>query len=163
MPLERREECRNIFSNERAYGLAASLEVYSEWWKRLRMEWSSGEFDWLSDRVLHGLFGAATRRSIVIGPDHSTFPLTMSLTSTGNIKAQLRTALGDKSPLYFSAFQLYLKALISRQEFEDQMRDCLDTPHLRAPSHHSSKRDSRAHFDMFSYSAVAQLTCDFSL
>lgn len=92
---------------------------------------------------------AATRRSIVIEVDHPTFPLTMSLTSTGNIKTQLRTALGDKSPLYFSAFQLYLKALISRQEFEDQMRDCLDTPHLRASSDHSSERDSRAHFHVF--------------
>ena len=106
---------------------------------------------------------AATRRSTVIAADHSTFPLTMSLTSTGNIKTQLRTALGDKSPLYFSAFQLYLKALISRQEFEDQMRDCLDTPHLRASPDHSPKRDSRAHLDMLPHSAIAQLACDISL
>ena len=56
----------------------------------------------------------------------------MSLTSTGNIKAQLTAVLGEKSPLYFGAFQQYLKASISRQEFEDQMQDCLDTPHLRA-------------------------------
>ena len=56
----------------------------------------------------------------------------MSLTSTGNIKTQLTATLGDKSPLYFSAFQQYLKASISRQEFDDRMRDCLDTPHLRA-------------------------------
>ena len=56
----------------------------------------------------------------------------MSLTSTSNIKSQLTTALGDKGALYFSIFQLYLKASISRQEFEDQVRECLDTPHLRA-------------------------------
>jgi len=56
----------------------------------------------------------------------------MSLTSTSNIKSQLTIALGDKGALYFSIFQLYLKALISRQEFEDQVRECLDTPHLRA-------------------------------
>ncbi|KAF9790688.1 transcriptional regulator of RNA polII, SAGA, subunit-domain-containing protein [Thelephora terrestris] len=54
----------------------------------------------------------------------------MSLASTGNIKTQLTIALGDKGAIYFSAFQQYLKAAISRQEFEDQMRDCLDTPHL---------------------------------
>ena len=78
-----------------------------------------------------------------------SFPLTMSLTSTGNIKTQLTIALGDKGALYFSAFQQYLKASISRQEFEDQMRDCLDTPHLCAFSFCASKRDPRAHLDTF--------------
>jgi hypothetical protein len=65
----------------------------------------------------------------------------MSLTSTGNIKTQLVAALGEKSTLYFGAFQRYLGASISRQEFEDQMRDCLDTGHLRAPSCNASERD----------------------
>lgn len=95
--------------------------------------------------------------------DHSIFPLTMSLTSTGNIKSQLTIALGDKGPIYFSSFQLYLKALISRQEFEDQMRDCLDTPHLRAFSLSLSERDSRAHPNTLPYSTIAQLTCNISL
>lgn len=92
--------------------------------------------------------------------DHSTFPSTMSLTSTSNIKSQLTTALGDKGALYFSIFQHYLKASISRQEFEDQVRECLDTPHLRASFHRSSKRDSCAHIGTLLYSATAQLTCD---
>lgn len=60
----------------------------------------------------------------------------MSLTSTSNIKSQLTTALGDKGALYFNIFQHYLKASISRQEFEDQVRECLDTPHLRASTIH---------------------------
>ena len=78
--------------------------------------------------------------------DHPSFPpsSTMSLTSTGNIKSQLTAALGDKGPPYFSTFQLYLKASISRQEFEDQVRECLDTPHLCA-SCCPSERDPRAH------------------
>jgi len=85
----------------------------------------------------------------------------MSLTSTGNIKTQLTAALGDKSPLYFNAFQQYLKALISRQEFEEQTKDCLDTPHLRASS--ASERESRAHPDTLLNSTIAQFTRDISL
>jgi len=72
-------------------------------------------------------------RAVIVSITPS-FPATMSLTSTGNIKSQLTAALGDKGPPYFSTFQLYLKASISRQEFEDQVRECLDTPHLRASS-----------------------------
>lgn len=86
----------------------------------------------------------------------------MSLTSTGNIKTQLTAALGDKSPLYFTAFQQYLKASISRQEFEDQTKDCLDTPHLRASSS-TSERDSHAHPDTLSNSTIAQFTRDISV
>ena len=87
----------------------------------------------------------------------------MSLTSTGNIKTQLTAALGDKGPIYFGAFQQYLKASISRQEFEDRMRDCLDTPHLRAFSHCPSERNSRTHLDTLAYSAITQFTRDISL
>jgi len=52
-----------------------------------------------------------------------------------HIKSQLTTALDDKGPPYSTILQLYLKALVSRYEFEDQIRECLDgTPHLRTSS-----------------------------
>ena len=80
----------------------------------------------------------------------------MSLTSTGNIKTQLVAALGEKSTLYFNAFQRYLGASISRQEFEDEMRDCLGTPHLRAfPLQRVRERGLRAHINKSLLSAIA--------
>lgn len=51
----------------------------------------------------------------------------MSLSSTGNIKNQLTVALGTKGPPYFKILQLYLSAQISRTEFDEQARDCLDS------------------------------------
>ena len=87
----------------------------------------------------------------------------MSLTSTSNIKTQLTAALGDKGPLYFGAFQLYLKASISRQEFEDQMRDCLDTPHLRASLLSCIRTRLACSLQRVLYSAIAQLTSDIPL
>jgi len=109
--------------------------------------------------------GAVPSTRAVIVSIIPSFPpsSTMSLTSTGNIKSQLTAALGDKGPPYFSTFQLYLKASISRQEFEDQVRECLDTPHLRASSCCSSKRDSRAHLDALLHSTTTQLARDISV
>ena len=101
-------------------------------------------------------------RAVIVSITPS-FPSTMSLTSTGNIKSQLTAALGDKGPPYFSTFQLYLKASISRQEFEDQVRECLDTPHLRASSRYLSERDSRAHPDALLYSTITQFARDISV
>jgi len=51
----------------------------------------------------------------------------MSLSSTGNIKNQLTATLGIKGPLYFKTLQHYLRGLISRLEFDEQVRECLDT------------------------------------
>lgn len=51
----------------------------------------------------------------------------MSLSSTGNIKHQLTVALGFKGPHYFTTLQLYLRGQISRTEFDEQVRECLDT------------------------------------
>lgn len=118
-----------------------------------------GVGEWLED-PRYACFGWGEARSWSIT---APSPTTMSLTSTSNIKSQLTTALGDKAPPYFSTFQLYLKASISRQEFEDQVRESLDTPHLRASSRYLSERDSRIHLNSPLYSAIAQLTCDISV
>ncbi|KZP16626.1 hypothetical protein FIBSPDRAFT_748463 [Athelia psychrophila] len=54
----------------------------------------------------------------------------MSLSSTSTIKTQLRTALGSKAPRYFHVFQQFVAGRISRTEFDDAIRQCLDAPSL---------------------------------
>ncbi|KAI9511607.1 transcriptional regulator of RNA polII, SAGA, subunit-domain-containing protein [Russula earlei] len=54
----------------------------------------------------------------------------MSLESTTTIKAKLAAGLGTKAPKYWSILQSFLAATISRTEFDEQIRDCVDTSPL---------------------------------
>ncbi|KAF9221355.1 hypothetical protein BS17DRAFT_711643 [Gyrodon lividus] len=54
----------------------------------------------------------------------------MSLSSTSTIKGQLNVALGPKAPAYFQALSQFVSAKISRQEFEESVRQALDAPNL---------------------------------
>ncbi|TFY78814.1 hypothetical protein EWM64_g5197 [Hericium alpestre] len=54
----------------------------------------------------------------------------MSLESTATIKSKLALGLGQKSPQYWSLLQSFLSATISRAEFDEQIRECLDTQQL---------------------------------
>ncbi|KAI0320878.1 transcriptional regulator of RNA polII, SAGA, subunit-domain-containing protein [Amylostereum chailletii] len=54
----------------------------------------------------------------------------MSLESTSTIKSKLALGLGSKAPRYWSLLKEFLHASISRAEFEDQVRECVDTPDL---------------------------------
>lgn len=51
----------------------------------------------------------------------------MSLLSTSVIKAQMNSALGDKSPKYWKTLRQYLCGRVSRTEFDEQVKECLDT------------------------------------
>ncbi|KZT27821.1 hypothetical protein NEOLEDRAFT_63760 [Neolentinus lepideus HHB14362 ss-1] len=51
----------------------------------------------------------------------------MSLSSTSTIKNQLTASLGQRNPLYWDTFQSYMKGEISRIEFDEQVRKCLDS------------------------------------
>ena len=63
---------------------------------------------------------------------HHSFPRhpAMSLSSTSTIKGQLNVALGPKAAGYFNALSQFVSARISRQEFEDSVRQALDAPNL---------------------------------
>ncbi|KAI0923794.1 hypothetical protein AcW1_006656 [Taiwanofungus camphoratus] len=54
----------------------------------------------------------------------------MSLPSTTTIKNQLSASLGPKAQAYWAALKEYLSARISRTEFDEQAKECLDTTHL---------------------------------
>jgi hypothetical protein len=54
----------------------------------------------------------------------------MSLESTTTIKAKLATGLGPKATRYYSTLQSFLAAKISRTEFDEQIREYLDTSQL---------------------------------
>jgi hypothetical protein len=54
----------------------------------------------------------------------------MSLESTTTIKAKLAVGLGPKAPRYWSLLQSFLSATISRTEFDEQIRECVDTSPL---------------------------------
>ncbi|KAI0272478.1 transcriptional regulator of RNA polII, SAGA, subunit-domain-containing protein [Gloeopeniophorella convolvens] len=54
----------------------------------------------------------------------------MSLESTTTIKAKLAAGLGAKAPKYWSLLQAFLAATISRTEFDEQIRECVDTSPL---------------------------------
>jgi hypothetical protein len=54
----------------------------------------------------------------------------MSLESTTTIKSKLAAALGPKAPRYWSLLQSFLAATISRTEFDEQIRECVDTSPL---------------------------------
>ncbi|KAH9072111.1 transcriptional regulator of RNA polII, SAGA, subunit-domain-containing protein [Lactarius deliciosus] len=54
----------------------------------------------------------------------------MSLESTTTIKAKLAAGLGPKAPRYWSLLQSFLAATISRTEFDEQIRECVDTSPL---------------------------------
>ncbi|KAI0060968.1 hypothetical protein BV25DRAFT_816944 [Artomyces pyxidatus] len=54
----------------------------------------------------------------------------MSLESTTTIKSKLATGLGAKANQYWSLLQQFLAATISRTEFDEQIRECLDTSQL---------------------------------
>ena len=54
----------------------------------------------------------------------------MSLESTTTIKAKLAAGLGPKAPRYWSLLQSFLSATISRTEFDEQIRECVDTSPL---------------------------------
>lgn len=55
---------------------------------------------------------------------------TMSLESTATIKAKLSAGLGSKAPRYWSTLQAFLSATISRTEFDEEIRQCVDTSQL---------------------------------
>lgn len=54
----------------------------------------------------------------------------MSLPSTTTSRHQLISALGPKAPSYWTALKEYLCARISRLEFDEQVKELLDTTHL---------------------------------
>ncbi|THH13453.1 hypothetical protein EW146_g6766 [Bondarzewia mesenterica] len=54
----------------------------------------------------------------------------MSLESTATIKGKLAAGLGHKAPRYWSIFQAFLSAKISRNEFDEEIRQCVDTSQL---------------------------------
>jgi hypothetical protein len=55
----------------------------------------------------------------------------MSLSSTSTIKQQITNALGpEKSPIYFSTLQSFVKGQVSRAEFESVICGLLDVPSL---------------------------------
>lgn len=61
----------------------------------------------------------------------------MSLSSTPTIKAQLETGLGPaKSSTYFETLGQFVSGQISRSEFDEQVRQTLDSPHLGRLSIH---------------------------
>jgi hypothetical protein len=60
------------------------------------------------------------------------FPLIMSLSSTTTIKAQLTSNLGAKSNAYFDTLLQFISGKISRTEFDESVRQALDSPHLSA-------------------------------
>ncbi len=57
----------------------------------------------------------------------------MSLESTTTVKSKLASALGPKAPRYWSLLQSFLSATISRTEFDEQIRECVDTSPLGTP------------------------------
>jgi hypothetical protein len=57
----------------------------------------------------------------------------MSLESTTTIKAKLALGLGPKAPRYWSLLNSFLSAAISRTEFDEQIRECVDTSPLGTP------------------------------
>jgi hypothetical protein len=62
----------------------------------------------------------------------------MSLSSTSTIKAQLATNLGLKSNSYFDTLLRFITGQISRTEFDETVRQALDTPHLGMPFVHET-------------------------
>jgi len=54
----------------------------------------------------------------------------MSLESTTTVKSKLELALGPKAPRYRSLLQSFLSAKISRTEFDEEIRGCVDTSPL---------------------------------
>ncbi|PFH51884.1 hypothetical protein AMATHDRAFT_74582 [Amanita thiersii Skay4041] len=54
----------------------------------------------------------------------------MSLSSTSTIKGQLTMNLGPKAPQYFSTLKAFVSGKISRQEFDDRVRQVLDSTSL---------------------------------
>jgi hypothetical protein len=57
----------------------------------------------------------------------------MSLSSTSGtsaLKAQLSEALGANEQRYWEIFHFFLHGQLSRVEFEDTVRECLDSPQL---------------------------------
>ncbi|KAH9995367.1 transcriptional regulator of RNA polII, SAGA, subunit-domain-containing protein [Russula compacta] len=54
----------------------------------------------------------------------------MSLESTTTIKSKLAAGLGPKAHRYWSLLQSFLAATISRTEFDEQIRECVDTSPL---------------------------------
>ena len=57
----------------------------------------------------------------------------MSLESTTTIKSKLAAGLGPKAHRYWSLLQSFLAATISRTEFDEQIRECVDTSPLGIP------------------------------
>jgi len=70
------------------------------------------------------------RSAYLVHHCHRDLTLAMSLSSTSAIKSQLRTALGLRAPGYFDVFQQFVAGKISRTEFDDSIRKCLDAPNL---------------------------------
>ncbi|KII87194.1 hypothetical protein PLICRDRAFT_112502 [Plicaturopsis crispa FD-325 SS-3] len=54
----------------------------------------------------------------------------MSLSSTSTIKSQLTASLGPKAPGYFDTLNQFITAKISRTEFDDLVRQAIDSPTL---------------------------------
>jgi hypothetical protein len=54
----------------------------------------------------------------------------MSLSSTSSLKAQLSAALGPNEARYWETFHSFLYGQLSRVEFEEIVRECLDSPQL---------------------------------
>ena len=68
----------------------------------------------------------------------------MSLSSTSTIKGQLNVALGPKATTYFNALSQFVSARISRQEFEDSVRQALDAPNLGTSIPRVARRIAKA-------------------
>lgn len=56
----------------------------------------------------------------------------MALESTSTIKGKLAIGLGDKASKYWAILQAFLSAQISRAEFDEQIRECVDSIQLGA-------------------------------
>lgn len=57
----------------------------------------------------------------------------MSLSSTPTIKAQLSSSLGPKAQAYFETLQNFVAGRVSKSEFNDSIRQSLDTAQLGNP------------------------------
>lgn len=56
----------------------------------------------------------------------------MSIESTSTIKSKLAAGLGLKADKYYATLQAFLSAQISRAEYDEQIRQCVDTIQLGA-------------------------------
>ena len=70
---------------------------------------------------------------------------TMSLESTSTLKSKISLGLGEHAPKYWTALREFLTAKISRTEFEDEVRQYLDTIALGKPPYAACQICSSMH------------------